>query len=797
MSLPGGEQNARARLRRPLLELVVPGLRDPENAVVLELPDVGDLSLGEAALAYARCGWFVLPTRPGDIKNPGSVVGGAWHERSSRDPARIKRWWTENPNYGVALHVGRSGASVFDLDIDDLALLPPDLAKALRSATAIQGTRSEGDRGHYIFALEDGDDFGNAAGGFARYGEHRGRNGVIIASPTPHPDADSKAGAYVQRKTGFVGGLPLVLRECLSVGSEDADPKTPAELDAFLAAHTEEDRPGALHGPLTDFAAKTGDGASRHATMCEALCWAFREAVAGCYPAQRAYGELSAAFAAAKPDRAPGEFERMAQWAAAQAELADPVETLRRMDRNLWPAPMSPLPVAQAIAHRARAEHRPLARWRGTWLRWGGVCWVTVSDESMRNLLYRTLQNAVYEGKDGTRPRWNPDKGKIDKVLDALKSVTLLSNTVTKPSWLTASQTHVIACANGLLRVEDGTLLEHTPDYFNTFALPFAYDPQAAAPERWMQFVAEVFPDDAESHTALQEWFGYVLSGRTDMQKMAMFVGRPRSGKGTIDKVLQALVGAENHVGLAGADLRNDFGLQVMLDKTVAVFSDDRVSVESRRFVEALLRITGEDTVTVHRKYRDPWVGRLPARLMFMSNEPPSLPDSSGAIVSRILPFVMPVSFDGKEDLALATTLMGELPGILNWSLEGLTRLYDRGRFQIPETGAALTGLLQEGASPVTQFVEAECDIGTGLWVSKDDLFAKWKNWCLENGHTPGSKALLGKKLFAAYSTRIRESRRGAKGEQYRGYEGIGVHTYRATRLTVDRDEQQSGGDDG
>ena len=118
VSLPANTQHARARLRKPLLQLVIPGLPDPQNAVVLELPDIVGLSLLNAALAYARCGWFVLPTLPGDIKNPGSVVGGRWHERSTRDPVQIQRWWAENPNYGIALHVGRSGASVFDLDID-------------------------------------------------------------------------------------------------------------------------------------------------------------------------------------------------------------------------------------------------------------------------------------------------------------------------------------------------------------------------------------------------------------------------------------------------------------------------------------------------------------------------------------------------------------------------------------------------------------------------------------------------------------------------------------------------------
>jgi len=242
-------------------------------------------------------------------------------------------------------------------------------------------------------------------------------------------------------------------------------------------------------------------------------------------------------------------------------------------------------------------------------------------------------------------------------------------------------------------------------------------------------------------------------------------------------------VGAENHVGLSGADLANSFGLEPLLDKTLAVFSDERVSAGGKRFVENLLRITGEDSVTVNRKNQKAIVVRLQARLMFMSNEPPGLPDSSGAIVTRMLPLVMPESFLGREDPHLVATLLGELPGILNWSLEGLDRLTDRGCFQIPKSGAVLLGLLREGASPVKEFVEAKCELGPELWIEKDELFEEWRLWCQGNGHEAGSKAHLGRKLFAACSTRIQETRRGPKGKQLRGYAGIARRPTKPVRL--------------
>ncbi len=168
------------------------------HRAALCFPDVTGLSLLDAALAYVDAGWYVLPTNPAiDIKSPGSVVGGKWQEKSSRNPAQVRKWFTPNPHYGIALHLGWSGAGGFDLDQDSLDILTAcgraDLADALRSAQAVQGTRREGDRGHYIFLLpDDGKEYGNSAGAFTAFGEFRGKNGVIIAAPTPHPDAETK-----------------------------------------------------------------------------------------------------------------------------------------------------------------------------------------------------------------------------------------------------------------------------------------------------------------------------------------------------------------------------------------------------------------------------------------------------------------------------------------------------------------------------------------------------------------------------------------------------------------------------
>jgi len=68
---------------------------------------------------------------------------------------------------------------------------------------------------------------------------------------------------------------------------------------------------------------------------------------------------------------------------------------------------------------------------------------------------------------------------------------------------------------------------------------------------RWRLFIAEVFGDDIEAVELLQDWFYYVLTGRTDLHKMLLWIGPKRGGKGTVARVLKKLIGADAYTGLA------------------------------------------------------------------------------------------------------------------------------------------------------------------------------------------------------------------------------------------------------
>jgi putative DNA primase/helicase len=400
-------------------------------------------------------------------------------------------------------------------------------------------------------------------------------------------------------------------------------------------------------------------------------------------------------------------------------------------ERELWPAPDNPRPVARRIADMAKAKGQPLCYWNEMWFFWNGRQYQEITVETIRDNLYEILGDAKYIGAQDTELNWKPTPGKLNGVIDAARGLVKLPGGVRAAMWLDGRDELVIPCANGLLHVSARNLLLHTPDYFNIMSLPYDYDASAECP-RWLRFLEEVFGDDAESVALLQQWFGYVLSGRTDLQKMLMMIGPKRGGKGTIARLLKRLVGASAYAAIKTQDLRSNFAFQSLVDKSLVVFPDERQvgAPDGKRLVQFVLQATGEDDIQVERKYKAAWNGRLPMRLTYMGNEMPVLPDSSGAVLNRLLVIEMLVSFTGREDRGLDDALAAELPGILNWALDGLDELRQHGDFRQPESGRDLLVDIDNFSNPIRQFLTEECVFGADQETECGVLKQRFDSWC-------------------------------------------------------------------
>lgn len=454
-----------------------------------------------------------------------------------------------------------------------------------------------------------------------------------------------------------------------------------------------------------------------------------------------------------------------------------------------FPAPGQPLAVARQILPDfidGRTGALTLRSWRGGWLEWTGTHWTESEEAQIRSLLYRRLDHGIYwyetKTDSGFRP-WAPTKHKIGDVLDALKALTHLPEDVDSPAWLATNELdhdqdrppagEMVACRNGLLHVGTRRIHPLTPEFFNRVSVPFDYSPDAPKPERWLTFLHQLWDDDEESVTALQQLFGYVLSGRTDLQKILLMVGPTRSGKGTIARVLQAMIGKGHCAAPTLASLSGEFGLAPLLGKPLAVVSDARLNGNGvATVVERLLSVSGEDTLTVNRKYREQWTGKLPTRFVILSNELPRFEDAAGAIANRFIVLQMFRSFLGRENTSLTEQLYAELPGILRWALDGLDALTRVGKFTIPKSSDDVIAALADLVSPVSAFVRDCCEIGAHE-VEVSALHSAWKTWCEDNAHKVTSVQVFGRDLRAVVpQLRVRRLRTDA-GDRARYWTGI------------------------
>jgi putative DNA primase/helicase len=440
-----------------------------------------------------------------------------------------------------------------------------------------------------------------------------------------------------------------------------------------------------------------------------------------------------------------------------------------------------------------------LKRWRGEWHHWDGVRYVRRDDSELRDeitrhakqefdqAIERQLAAQSQSPKAKRAKTLKVTRSLVGNTMQALESLTHLPRSVEQPQWIgnepaPFDMRYAFATQNGLLNVntQPGSTpvcIPSTPMFFSGRAVEYGFDSSAACPE-WRQFLDSIWPGDPASISLLQEWFGYCLTDDTSQHKFLLTIGPPRSGKSTKSRVLKALIGAENVASPTLGGLAGPFCLWPLLGKTLAIFPDARLSgrADAVAVVERLLSIVGEDPQDIDRKFLPPLTAvQMSIRFLLMSNEIPTLSDASGAIVTRSLILRMTRSFVGSEDRHLSERLLAELPGILNWSIEGWQRLRQRGEFVQPESGQELLDDLKRQASPISEFIDDCCDVGPDFSVPVKDLIAAWKHWCAEHGRDrTWTEATIGKNVRAVVPG-LCVSRPRVLGGRVRVYTGVGL----------------------
>ncbi len=284
--------------------------------------------------------------------------------------------------------------------------------------------------------------------------------------------------------------------------------------------------------------------------------------------------------------------------------------------------------------------------------------------------------------------------------------------------------------------VKDGTAIKLIPaekSYGVRYCLTCTYDPDAKAP-LFQQFLERSLPDLAVRER-VQEYVGYTLIPDARFQVSQLWVGDGSNGKGVLAKIVMALhgkVAALNLTNLSG------FALASLVDATL-IYVDEmpKAGIDE----QVLKSLISGDTVLVQRKYRDDLAITIQGKMVACANHIPITSDHSLGYWRRfeIVPFGPPIKDSEKIYLLAEKITQSELQGVLNWALEGLVRLLNRGSFGKPPT---VMKSLHTNAQIATNTVlgwKTDCDIGMTATAEtpKTKVFQHYLDWCSQNRVKP------------------------------------------------------------
>lgn len=453
--------------------------------------------------------------------------------------------------------------------------------------------------------------------------------------------------------------------------------------------------------------------------------------------------------------RVPEGYKDVTEWVEAGATRRDIARAIREAEEIAAAAlpepaksasgfPLTDAGNAEAFVAACGADLR-FDHIRRVWLVWQPPIWKPDRDGQVHRLYLQTLRQRQKAALDITEdPRRREAVEHLlaaeatYRIQAALSIAEKLPPVATTRDRFDVNHT-LFAAANGVIDLTTGAFREGRRDDYLTLQAPVAYDRKAKAP-RWRKFLLEVFGGRRELTAFVQRAVGYSLTALQTEQVFFLCFGTGFNGKSTFLGVLQALFG--------------DYGTST----SFATFAErvhrpgtatpELAGLRGKRFVvavesaattvldEATLKLAaGGDRISARALYSSPEEFDPTFKIWLCTNHLPRVRDLSLGFWRKpvLVPFEQ--NFAGREDKDLLSKLLAELPGILNWAIEGCLAWRNTG-LNIPEVCRDATRDWRADNDPLAAFVADGCIEESEAMTPMADLFDGYREFCrLNNLH--------------------------------------------------------------
>lgn len=394
----------------------------------------------------------------------------------------------------------------------------------------------------------------------------------------------------------------------------------------------------------------------------------------------------------------------------------------------------------------------------GQWIIWDGSRWLFDTDKRIIELAKATGRSIYDEASVEPNADMRAKLGRFAAATESYQRIVAMTRLaesnprVALHAYRLDCDPELLLVENGLVDLRTGHLLEPSKEKYITKRAQVTFDDAADCPV-WRRFLSRVLGDDPALVAYIQRVVGYALSGKTSEQCLFFLYGSGQNGKSTFIGTVQRLLGdyattcapetlmVKQYAGGATNDIARLRGARLVVASEVE---------DGARLAENQVKLmTGQDVITARFLYKEHFQFAPEFKLFIVGNHKPIIRGNDHAIWRRIklIPFTVQIP-ENEKDPSLSERLLGELPGILNWALEGY-RAYLATGLQTPDIVSRAIDDYRAEMDLVGQWLVDRCVVADNSrpGARAQFLYEDYQQWAKSMGYTPLSNVRFGKQL--------------------------------------------------
>ena len=361
------------------------------------------------------------------------------------------------------------------------------------------------------------------------------------------------------------------------------------------------------------------------------------------------------------------------------------------------------------------------------------MTWLNDHEAIGNHLAYSPLGWLMYSNDEGI---WQaPDIGKIRRALkdtflingkhsvttrDINSAIGLAADQVSRQGandW--NDNPNVIICKNNNLNLDTMQTSEHDHSLYATSKLNANYNPDFLETDRgleWLKMMALFFTDKTEF---VQEFIGYSITTDTSNDVSIWLQSLAGGGKSTFLRAIESMMGGRcGTLNLSLLNKKGEESTHVLIGKTLVVAEEvgNKATLERADILKQI--IDGGD-VGVKRMRKDIITVKSRCKVLWSMNRIPTIPAQDGSVDRRVKIVTMEVipleDRDPKIRERAENGFYNDV--VLTWAVEGLKRLRERGRFDIPDIVKNNSSAQIKSYDVEAQFIKEKCIHIPGFWI--------------------------------------------------------------------------------